>query len=418
MNRSVWTMVLVFCLFSAAAQQKAAKGISFFNGNWAALVETARLEKKMIFVDVYTDWCGPCKEMDKYIFPLEEVGSKYNASFINYKLNAEKGEGKGLATRFNISAYPTFLYLNSEGQLVHKVVGEKDAAAFASLAGMVLQKGAQNMLGGLEAEYKKGNRDLAFLQQYIRQLTVLDVDNSLPLDDFLKAAPMETLLQEESLLFIGQNVFGTQSDAFTFLMNHYASLHPRAKEQMQERLHKQIVDRSIPNAIVQKRYPEYLQLLKYVDMLNPLTEKQVIYLDRLKMFYADRVRDVALLKSVAYPWIGRAQKISDDSMHAEDKRQYDKFMEPFLSGKDDSTRHSDYQEEKAIMRMVYSKGIGYQYYYPASLFVSFPDTENAALRDALQWAEKAHQLDPASKAYPELAAALRKKLKLPAPAQK
>jgi thiol-disulfide isomerase/thioredoxin len=413
MNRTVWTIVLVFCLSSAAAQQKAAKGINFFNGNWVALIEAARQEKKMIFVDVYTDWCGPCKEMDKFIFPQEEVGNKYNISFVNYKLNAEKGEGKELAKRFNISAYPTFLYLDSEGQLVHKVIGEKDVTAFTGLADMVLQKGAQNSLGALEAAYKKGNRDLAFLQQYIRQLTQLDVDNSQPLDDYFKAAPMETLLQEASMLFIGQNIFGTQSDAFTFLMDHYGSLSTQAKQQLQERLHKQIVDRAIPTAIMQKRYAEYQQLLRYVDKLNPLTEKQLIYVNRLKMLYADRVKDHAQLKTLSYQWVGRLQKISDDSMRREDEREYNKFMAPYLAGKDDSTRHGDWKEGKEIMKVVYSKGIAFQYYYPASLFVNLPDTDTAALRDALQWIEKAQQLDPALKAYAELAATVRKKLKLP-----
>ncbi|MBS1563063.1 MAG: thioredoxin family protein [Bacteroidetes bacterium] len=418
MNRSVWTMAMAFCLSSAIAQQKGSKGIIFFNGNWTALMETARQEKKMIFVDVYTDWCGPCKVMDKFIFPQEEVGNKYNASFINYKFNAEKGEGNELARRFNISAYPTFLYLNSEGQLVHKVIGEKNVAEFTGLADIVLQKGGQNSLGALEAAYKKGERGPAFLQQYVRQLTQLDVDNTQPLDDYVKGTSMDTLQQEPTLLFIGQNLFGTQSEAFIFLMNNYAKLSTSAREQLQERLYRQIVERSIPPAIAQKRYAEYQQLVRYLSQLNPLTEKQQIYVNRLKMYYADRVKDYAELKAVSNQWISRLQKISDDSIHREDDREYNKFMAPFLAGKEDSTRHSDWQEGKADMKIAYSKGIAFQYYYAASLYVNLPDADTSSLRQALSWAERAQLLDPTVKVYAGLVAALSKKLKLPYPEEK
>jgi thiol-disulfide isomerase/thioredoxin len=406
-------MLLICCCTSAMGQQ----GMEFFKGSWAELIAAAQQQKKMIFVDVYTDWCGPCKHMDKFIFPLEEVGKKYNPAFINYKLDAEKGEGPRLASKFNIRAYPTFLFLNSDSSLVLKIVGEKEAAGLNRLADSALQTADKNALANMETEFKKGNRDLAFLKKYITKLTQLDVDNSAPLDAYFKAVPAEDLAKEETLVFLGNNLFGTQSSSFIYFIEHYTSLSKTAKDQLQDRLYAQIVGRSVPLAISQKRFPELKQLLSYVGRINPLTEKQNGYLDRLKLVYYDMVRDVEQVKAVGYQWIDRYKNISDDSIRSENARQYKNFITPFLNGSKDSTQYSEFKEANAVMKVVYSKNVAYGYYYPASLFAAFPDTETVALRDALQWVTRAQSLDPSVAVYKDLIAVLQRKLKI-TPAEK
>ena len=62
-----------------------AAGISFIEGDWKKVLAKAKAEKKLIFVDAYATWCGPCKKLQKEVFPDAAVGSFFNKNFINAK---------------------------------------------------------------------------------------------------------------------------------------------------------------------------------------------------------------------------------------------------------------------------------------------------------------------------------------------
>src|SRR6188472_2721840 len=55
-------------------------------------VEKAKTEKRPIFIDVYTDWCGWCKVMDKNTFSDPQVSKLLNEKFYAVKFNAEQHE--------------------------------------------------------------------------------------------------------------------------------------------------------------------------------------------------------------------------------------------------------------------------------------------------------------------------------------
>lgn len=104
-------------------------GILFANISFAEALTKAKAENKLIFMDCYTTWCGPCKKMANEVFTLPEVGRVFNAKFINLKVDMEKGEGVELAKRFKVSAYPTLLLIDSEGNVVKQIVGARSGQA-------------------------------------------------------------------------------------------------------------------------------------------------------------------------------------------------------------------------------------------------------------------------------------------------
>ncbi len=150
---------------------KKAEGIEFFQGNWQQALEQAKKENKLIFIDCYTSWCGPCKMMAKTVFTDPEVAALFNEVFVNVKMDMEKGEGKQLKETYQVTAYPTMHFINGAGEVVHTVVGSVDAAALIRQANLARDgKG----LAYMDEEYRNGNREPAFINDY---LTALDLAN-------------------------------------------------------------------------------------------------------------------------------------------------------------------------------------------------------------------------------------------------
>lgn len=80
------------------------------------------------------------QKMSASTFPQKEVGEFYNPNFINVKIDMEKGDGLMLAGKYSVNAYPTLLYIDGEGKLVHKVIGYMDPEKFISAGKVALKK--------------------------------------------------------------------------------------------------------------------------------------------------------------------------------------------------------------------------------------------------------------------------------------
>jgi thiol-disulfide isomerase/thioredoxin len=139
-----------------------AQGIQFSKGGWKELKAMAAKENKLIFMDAYAEWCGPCKKMAKDVFTQKEVGDHFNARFINVKMDMEKGEGIGLSGEFGIQAYPTLLFINSDGKVVHRAVGYHTSDLLIDLAEAA--NDPSRNAGTITTRYDKGDRSPELLR--------------------------------------------------------------------------------------------------------------------------------------------------------------------------------------------------------------------------------------------------------------
>ncbi|MCB0706787.1 MAG: thioredoxin family protein [Saprospiraceae bacterium] len=116
-------IILISFLFLGAGNLSA-QGIQFFEGSYSEALEKAADEGKLVFIDCYTTWCGPCKWMSAEVFTVEEVGTFFNTHFINVKMDMEKGEGRAMAGKFQIRGYPTLIIIDpSSGEEVDRALG-------------------------------------------------------------------------------------------------------------------------------------------------------------------------------------------------------------------------------------------------------------------------------------------------------
>lgn len=108
----------------------ASKSIDYFKGNFSDCQNLAMEEKKIIFMDAYTSWCGWCKKLDNITFSDSSVINYLNENFISIKVNMEKGEGPDLGTKYSVESYPTLLFIDSEGKALVKLSGYRSASEF------------------------------------------------------------------------------------------------------------------------------------------------------------------------------------------------------------------------------------------------------------------------------------------------
>ena len=159
-------MVIFAITISTASAE--GRGIKFFKGTYAEAIKKAKKEKKQIFIDFYTEWCGPCLNMAENIFVLDNVAEVYNSNFVSLKIDAEKGEGVELAKKFQVRSFPTYTFVNPKtGEMTHRSNGNKSAKHFIADT-----KGALNpklSCFNLDKRYKEGNVNEEFMISYIEQ---------------------------------------------------------------------------------------------------------------------------------------------------------------------------------------------------------------------------------------------------------
>ena len=161
-------------LLSTSAVLFSQESIQFEKDNFAKILEKAKKQNKLIFLDAYASWCGPCKMMDKNIFTKNSVKEYYNAHFINAKIDMDKGEGVTIAKKYNVRAYPTYLFINGKGEVVHKAVGYFEENQFLDLG-----KNAQNPNNNIEAikkRFDEGESNPEFLKNIINTNYSSDYD--------------------------------------------------------------------------------------------------------------------------------------------------------------------------------------------------------------------------------------------------
>ncbi len=103
------------------------EGIQFKKISFEQALKEAKASNKLIFMDAYAEWCGPCKYMAANVFTDAEVGKLFNDKFINLKIDMEKGEGPALAAKYQVRAYPTLFFIDGDGNVVKKVLGAQPA---------------------------------------------------------------------------------------------------------------------------------------------------------------------------------------------------------------------------------------------------------------------------------------------------
>ncbi|WP_421918820.1 thioredoxin domain-containing protein [Marinifilum sp.] len=198
-----------------------AQGIQFEHSTFAEALAKAKAENKLVFMDCYTTWCGPCKVLAKNVFPQPEVGDVFNEQFVNLKVDMEKGEGIELAKKYEIKAFPTLLFMDANGKVLHKVVGGTDVDGLIEHAGIAADPSKQ--IETLHKKYADGERNVTFLSEYIKALAAAyERDKMLPIaQEFIANTPKEELINMHAFTVIGYSkVLEYGSETYQYIIDN------------------------------------------------------------------------------------------------------------------------------------------------------------------------------------------------------
>lgn len=214
--KKILSLSVLFSTFTFVAIH--AQGIKFEEGNWASVKEKAKKENKLIFLDAYTSWCGPCKWMAKNVFTNDTVGKFYNEKFINFTLDMEKGEGLIFAKEYKINSYPSLLFFDSTGKVMHKALGSRSVKEFVALGEKALNPNLR--LTSWQKKYNEGNREPEFIRNYLNILEEAGMETNEIAEWYFAMQKDDDLLTKENWEMLNSFLKNNDSKAFNYLLKN------------------------------------------------------------------------------------------------------------------------------------------------------------------------------------------------------
>ena len=114
--------------------------VSFIEQDWDKTLKSAKESHKLIFVDLYATWCGPCKMLKRNTFTNKEVAEFFNSNFINASIDVEKGVGVTLAQEYNVSMLPTLIVAREDGKPILFTTGYLEPKEILKFVKAALEK--------------------------------------------------------------------------------------------------------------------------------------------------------------------------------------------------------------------------------------------------------------------------------------
>lgn len=213
-------LVVYMCLLATITSnsQKPYTGINFVSDSLPAVLEQAHHTNKIVFIDITTSWCGPCKWMEKHVFSDTAVAAFFNNQFICKKIDAELGEGITIASTYSVYTFPTFLFLDSTGQEIHRVIGSRNCDQFIAIGEEALDPNRQYIT--LDERYQLGLLTESQLIRYmqLRRMKHLSIDA--PLLHYMNGQREADFLDRNNWIVLRTLTENLDSKLFQYMLAH------------------------------------------------------------------------------------------------------------------------------------------------------------------------------------------------------
>ena len=177
-------LFFIFCVHNAVAQNK---GLQFQELSYEQALQKSAAEKKPVFLFGYATWCHFCEYMKDSVLITEAVGNFYNQNFICIKMDLEK-EGKNLNQKtIRAKSFPVLLFMNAQGEMLHRVTGKKDAQDFLQIGNDAIDSTKQ--LRTFIYKYRDGKLTPQQTYEYFKMIDRAGMDNQSLINNYLTLIP-------------------------------------------------------------------------------------------------------------------------------------------------------------------------------------------------------------------------------------
>ncbi len=237
--------------------------------SWEMILKKAEVENKLIFVDSYAVWCGPCKFMERSIFADQAVGEYYNQHFINVSIDMETPVGKEFKKKYPVSAYPTLFYMNSKGEILRKKEGAiTNPEDFIKTAQWVVSP-EKSPLAVSTKKYEEGNRDKDFLIEHIGNMIDYNQDIRPIVAEYLKSVKPLSLEDEHTFSVFYLGVHDLKHELVkNFVLNNEKLMRLYTTKVIQTKTN-DLIQRNIVLAVEKKDKKLLEELIDFVNKVVP-----------------------------------------------------------------------------------------------------------------------------------------------------
>lgn len=241
--------------------------VIFDDGSYASVLQRAKKEQKIVFYMLYANWCSHCNKMKETVFKEEKVAGYLNANFVCAWQDAEKGQGIAMKQQFKVNAYPTFLFLDGDGQLLYVFNGEWQTDAF--LAEIKSAQIREKQLPYLEKQFREdpsnGKKCLDYLATLKKGLERSEINAQA--QQYFATQPDEQMVSETNWRIIANGVSDIGSRPFQYVLQHKADFEKVASPKR--------VQKKIDNIVMESLHP-FLESLDTVNYFKTRTLAQSV----------------------------------------------------------------------------------------------------------------------------------------------